>query len=60
MKANEYQLMVQCVTEGYNYGYRKAHKNHENPGPTELELEITEAIINAMTEWFMFEDTKRD
>ena len=60
MKANEYMLMVQCVEEGYKYGYNRAHKHTDNPTSIELELAITDAIVNAMTEWFMFEDTKRD
>lgn len=60
MKANEYMLMVQCVEEGYKYGYSRAHKHTDNPTPEQLELVITEAIINAMAEWFMFEDAKRD
>lgn len=60
MKANEYQLMVQCVEEGYKYGYHRAHKHTDNPTPEQLATAIQEAIISAMTEWFMFEDNKRD
>lgn len=60
MKANEYQLMVQCVEEGYKYGYNRAHKHTDTPTPEQLELAITEAITGAMCEWFMFEDNNRD
>lgn len=60
MKANEYQLMVQCVEEGYKYGYHRAHKHTDDPTPEQLAMEIQQAIINAMTEWFMFEDQQRD
>lgn len=60
MKANEYQLMVQCVEEGYKYGYHRAHKHTDTPTPEQLAAAIQEAIINAMCEWFMFEDNNRD
>jgi hypothetical protein len=51
--------MVQCVEEGYKYGYHRAHKHTENPAPEQLATEIQQAIINAMTEWFMFEDNNK-
>jgi hypothetical protein len=60
MKANEYQLMVQCVEEGYKYGYHRAHKHTDNPTPEQIATAVQEAIINAMCEWFMFEDSRRD
>ena len=60
MKANEYMLMVQCVEEGYKYGYNRAYKHTDTPTPEQLSTAIQGAIIDAMCEWFMFEDTKRD
>jgi hypothetical protein len=60
MKANEYQLMVQCVEEGYKFGIHRAYKYNDNPTPEHIENEITDAIVSAITEWFMFEDRKSD
>jgi DNA-binding IclR family transcriptional regulator len=60
VKANEYQLMVQCVEEGYKYGQSRAVKELATPTDQQYQEYITRAIIDAMTEWFMFEDSKSD
>jgi hypothetical protein len=56
MKPKFYQLLVQCVEDGVAYGYNRAHKHTDNPTPDVLKMKIEDGVLNAISEWFTFDE----
>lgn len=60
MKAKEYNLIVQCVENGIQYGWNRAHKHTDTPAPEQIRDAIETAVLNEICEWFEFDDYKDD
>jgi len=56
MKPRFYRLLVQCVEDGVAYGYNKAHKHTDNPPPDVLKIAMEDGVLNAINEWFTFDE----
>lgn len=56
MKAKEYDVMENAVTEGVTYGWNRAHKHNDNPSDLDIKNHIVEQVMNSIAEWFTFED----
>ncbi len=60
MRPKFYQLLVQCVEDGIEYGYNRAHKHMDNPPADVIKTNIEDGVLNAISEWFTFEDDYKD
>lgn len=49
---NQIKLLQHCIEEGISYGMRRAYKHTDNPQPSQIELEVYQAIIHEIYEWF--------
>jgi hypothetical protein len=58
MKANEYNLITQCVETGVMLGWKRAHKYAITPDPEAIRDAIEQAVLNEICEWFDFEEVK--
>lgn len=56
MKANEYKLMADCVEDGIEAGWHRAHKYGE-PKPEQIREAIYDAVMLEIGEYFDFEPT---
>ena len=56
MRAKEYDLMRRAVEDGVAYGWRRAHKYNEAPDERAICDAMEEAVVNALCEWFTFDD----
>ena len=54
MKPKAYRLLLRCIEDGVEYGYRRAHKHIDNPSEDTIKFEIENGIIHAIHEWFDF------
>lgn len=54
MKPNSYKLMCMAVEEGVAYGIKRAYKHNDNPSDSDIKLEVTDAVITHICEWFTF------
>lgn len=55
MRPDSYKLLDMCVENGINLGYRRAYKHNDNPSEEVLKEQIQIAIMNEISEWFIFE-----
>jgi len=60
VKAKEYEVLRRAVEEGCAYGIRRYYK-HRGSCPTplaqeEIGAEIADSVVNAICEWFEFDD----
>lgn len=56
MKPKSYPILVQAIESGTLYGYRSAFKHKENPDESDVVHSITTAILNEISEWFLFNE----
>ena len=56
MKARSYPVLCRAVEEGIAYGYRRAHKHNDAPSEDDVKDAIYQGVIDAVCEWFEFED----
>ena len=56
MKPKFYQLLIQCIEDGVAYGYSRAHKHTENPSGDMIKDHIENGVLNAISEWFTFDE----
>ena len=59
MKANEYLVLSECVEDGINLGYTRAHKHTDNPTEQQIKAAIADAAMLQICEYFIF-DGDRD
>ncbi len=50
------KLIEMCVENGVEYGWRRAHKNTDEPTEEAIKREIDYAIRCEFYEWFNFEE----
>ena len=55
MKAKEYDVLARAVEEGVAYGWMRAHKHDPVPDDESAKIEITNAVVSEICEWFDFE-----
>lgn len=58
MKANEYLILSECVEDGINLGYTRAHKRTDTPTEQQIKAAIVDAVMLQICEYFFFEDMK--
>ena len=45
-----------CIENGIKLGYNRAHKHTETPTREQIEIQIYDAIMHEIYEWFEFPD----
>ena len=58
MKAKSYVVLQRAVEEGVAFGWNWAHKYVDNPAEEKLKDDIAEAVMNAISEVFTFEEVE--
>lgn len=58
MKANEYKVVEDCVKRGIDTGYRRAFKHTDEPLEENIKMNIEEAVMLEICEYFKFEEDK--
>jgi hypothetical protein len=56
MKPKFREVLEMAITEGVQYGYRRAHKHVENPTEGAIIESICGNVMDCIYEWFEFED----
>jgi len=56
VKPDTYKLLQQCIEDGIDYGYHRAHKHIETPNEDALKQAIFNAVMLEICEWFRFDD----
>jgi hypothetical protein len=56
MKAKTYQLIQECVENGVQLGYNRAHKHTDTPSGQELQNKIIDSVMLEICEWFTFDE----
>ena len=56
MKANEYLILSECVEDGINLGYTRAHKHTDTPTEQQIKEAIEQAVMTEICQYFIFED----
>lgn len=60
MKVNEYRVLSECVENGVQAGYVRAHKYVETPDEQELKKNIYDAVMLEICEYFDFQHAVDD
>ncbi len=60
MRAKEYEVLVQAVEQGVASGWRRAYKHDDAPLVEDMQRCITDAVLNSICEWFVFEPFTHD
>lgn len=58
MKPRTYEILRRAVEEGVRYGLSRARKHVESPSDAQLEIAVEEAVMNAISEYFTFEEAE--
>jgi len=56
MKPKFREVLEMAITEGVQYGYRRAHKHVEDPSESAIIDSICQNVMDCIYEWFEFED----
>jgi hypothetical protein len=56
MKAKTYQLIQECVENGVQLGFNRAHKHTDTPSDDELQNKIIDSVMLEICEWFTFDE----
>ena len=56
MKAKEYDVLEMAVEIGVNWGWSRAHKHLDNPDEHQIKKHMNREVLNAVCEWFDFEE----
>ncbi len=55
MKPNYYKIIEDCVAYGTAQGYQRAHKHDDKPERVVIQEKIIEAIMQQISENFIFD-----
>ncbi len=58
MRPNAHKLISDCIERGIARGYARAHKHSDDPGENVIKHEIEEAIMNEISDYFLFDEQK--
>jgi hypothetical protein len=56
MKPKTYKILTDCIENGVEYGWSRAHKHTDQPNPNTVKECIEDAIMLEISENFSFED----
>lgn len=56
MRPREYVILRECVENGVQRGWAKAHKHADNPTPGHIQSAIETAVLDEIHEYFIFEE----
>jgi hypothetical protein len=56
MKINTYKVLTDAIHAGIEYGYHRAYKYTDNPDKETFTNEIHNAILNEISEYFLFDE----
>ncbi len=56
MRVRAYEVLHRAVEEGVAYGWRRAPKHTDEPPEEQIKDEIVSGIMNAVCEYFDFND----
>jgi len=56
LRVDAWAVLSRCVEEGIAYGWRRARKHVDNPSEDAVKVEIENAVMNAVCEYFRFSD----
>lgn len=56
MKPKFFPVLDMCIENGIKLGYNRAHKHTETPTREQIEIQIYDAIMHEIYEWFEFPD----
>jgi hypothetical protein len=59
MRVRTYDVFHRAVEEGIEQGWRRAHKHTDTPSEDAIKDEILQGILNAVCEYFDFDDEAR-
>lgn len=55
LKPNTYEILYNCVEQGIDAGWNKAHKHLDNPSEDKIKEEILRYIMLVVVEKFNFD-----
>lgn len=56
MRPNEYLVLSECVEDGINLGYTRAHKHTDTPTEQQIKEAIEQSVMTEICQYFYFED----
>lgn len=56
IRVRVYDLLFDAVSEGIEYGWRRAHKHTDEPSDIDIKEHIAQAVIGSIGERFYFDD----
>jgi hypothetical protein len=59
MRVRTYDVFQRAVEEGIEWGWRRAHKHTDSPSEDTIKDEILQGVLNAVCEYFDFDDEAR-
>ncbi len=60
MKPNTYRVLQEAVETGIAFGLGRSFKHSESPSRDFLHDNLEREIMNAICEWFIFDEVKDD
>jgi len=60
LEVNVYKLVSRAVEDGITSGWYRAHKHTDAPGSEEIKWQIENAIMNELSEIFIWPDVHGD
>ena len=55
MNPKFYKVLEEAISVGIAYGVSRAHKHTDTPRREDLEIQIHNAVMNEISEWFDME-----
>jgi hypothetical protein len=55
MRVRAYDVFHRAVEEGISAGWRRAHKHSDSPGEDTIKDQILTEVVNAVSEYFAFD-----
>jgi hypothetical protein len=56
MKVKEYNVLVDCIERGVEYGMNRAYKHSETPTRAYINEQIADAVLLEISEYFDFDN----
>ena len=56
LKPNTYKLLDRCIADGVRLGVARAHKHTDTPTQEQLYVDLENALMNEILEWFDIDD----
>lgn len=56
MRVRSYEVLHRALEEGLSYGWHRAHKHTEAPDEDAIKQHMLDGVLNAVSEYFTFDD----